>query len=361
MPRQERHKTNYPGVYYIIGKHPSTGKPEKIYYITYRKNGKPVEEKAGRQYVNDMTPARAARLRTDKINGRVSSNKKARNAPVSSFNDLFDKYVNSKDYRSKDKDKWRYNRYIKSYVGHVPIVEVHHRHIVKILEVFDYLSPQSKAHIVNLIKRVFNWGRKHDYCKVILEISPPKVNNLKTEDLTPEQFKALMVVLDASSNQRIANIMRMALYTGMRKNEIVNLQWNDIDFEKKFIKIRSPKSGQDETIPLNGTAESLILKQERISDHIFCKSNGEQYRDIKDQVKKVTRAAGLPEDFRPMHGLRHVYASMVASSGKVDLYTLQKLLTHKSPRMTQRYAHLRDEALKKAAQVVDGLFDEMVE
>jgi integrase len=42
---------------------------------------------------------------------------------------------------------------------------------------------------------------------------------------------------------------------------------------------------------------------------------------------------------------------MLASSGKVDLYTLQKLLTHKDPKMTQRYAHLRDEALRKASDV----------
>lgn len=52
-----------------------------------------------------------------------------------------------------------------------------------------------------------------------------------------------------------------------------------------------------------------------------------------------------------MHGLRHTFASMLASSGEVDLYTLQRLLTHKSPTMTQRYAHLRDETLKKAANV----------
>jgi len=46
---------------------------------------------------------------------------------------------------------------------------------------------------------------------------------------------------------------------------------------------------------------------------------------------------------------------MLASSGKVDLYTLQKLLTHKSPVMTQRYAHLRDQALKDTAQVAGGI------
>ena len=56
-----------------------------------------------------------------------------------------------------------------------------------------------------------------------------------------------------------------------------------------------------------------------------------------------------------MHGLRHVYASILASSGKVDLYTLQRLLTHKSSQMTQRYAHLRDEALKNGANLASEL------
>ena len=57
-----------------------------------------------------------------------------------------------------------------------------------------------------------------------------------------------------------------------------------------------------------------------------------------------------------MHGLRHAYASMLASSGKVDMYVLQKLMTHKSPSMTQRYAHLRDEALKNGAGQIDDIF-----
>ena len=59
-----------------------------------------------------------------------------------------------------------------------------------------------------------------------------------------------------------------------------------------------------------------------------------------------------------MHGLRHTFASLLASSGKVDLLTLQKLLTHGSPQMTQRYAHLHDEALKKASSVIDELVKE---
>jgi site-specific recombinase XerD len=69
----------------------------------------------------------------------------------------------------------------------------------------------------------------------------------------------------------------------------------------------------------------------------------------------IRKEAGLPKDFRPLHGLRHVYASMLASSGQVDLYTLQKLLTHKSSVMTQRYAHLRDEALRRASDLAGDL------
>jgi len=77
-------------------------------------------------------------------------------------------------------------------------------------------------------------------------------------------------------------------------------------------------------------------------------------------VNEIKKKAGLPKDFRPLHGLRHVFASMLASSGKVDMYALQKLLTHKSPSMTQRYAHLRDETLKRASALAGDLINQVL-
>jgi site-specific recombinase XerD len=77
--------------------------------------------------------------------------------------------------------------------------------------------------------------------------------------------------------------------------------------------------------------------------------------DIKKAVNKIKTAAGIPADFRALHGLRHVYASMLASSGKVDLYVLQRLLTHKTPGLTQRYAHLRDDTLKLASNLAGDI------
>ncbi len=73
MPAKKRFKTKYPGVYYIEGKASGSEKKERIYYIIYRKRGKQLEEKAGRQFRDKMTPARAARIRTDRINGEPLS------------------------------------------------------------------------------------------------------------------------------------------------------------------------------------------------------------------------------------------------------------------------------------------------
>jgi len=88
------------------------------------------------------------------------------------------------------------------------------------------------------------------------------------------------------------------------------------------------------------------------------RSGGRLHKDayIK-HFRRIRELAGLPKNFRPIYGLRHTFASNLASSGQVDLYTLQKLMTHKSPDMTQRYAHLRDEALQKASEVTTEFYD----
>jgi integrase len=94
---------------------------------------------------------------------------------------------------------------------------------------------------------------------------------------------------------------------------------------------------------------------------VFPGEDGKIRKTTGKATKRIRRDAGLPKDFRPMHGLRHVYASMLASSGNVDMYVLQRLLTHKSPMITQRYAHLRDEALKAGAGQVDDIFKKQAE
>lgn len=79
MPSLKRIKTKYPGVYFVTGKSPSrSGKPERIYYIRYRKGGKEIEEKAGGHFKDAMTAAKAARIRTECLEGRRLSRNETR-------------------------------------------------------------------------------------------------------------------------------------------------------------------------------------------------------------------------------------------------------------------------------------------
>jgi integrase len=134
-----------------------------------------------------------------------------------------------------------------------------------------------------------------------------------------------------------------------------------VDLERDFIHIRDPKGRVDQKIPLNTSARELLTNHPRTgSPYVFPGRGGHRRIDINKQVSRIKEAAGLPKDFRALHGLRHVYASMLASSGQVDLYTLQKLLTHKSPGMTMRYAHLRDEALRRASDLAGDLLGQIV-
>jgi len=183
------------------------------------------------------------------------------------------------------------------------------------------------------------------------------VSNLKTEFLTNEQLKGLLDAIEKDTNPYAGPIMLTALYTGMRKSEILRLEWRDIDSEHGFIHIRGPKGGQDQKIPLNDAAKAVFEKLPQTDDLVFPGLHGPR-TGLYHAIGEIKKKAGLPADFRPLHGLRHHYASMLASSGKVDMYVLQKLLTHKTPTTPQRYAHLRDEALKKAANLAGELVNQ---
>ena len=78
MPAQRFFKTDRTGVFYILGKAPGGGE-ERIYYIRYKRNGRPITEKAGRAG-QGMTPAKASRLRAAKIEGKRPTNKEVRQA-----------------------------------------------------------------------------------------------------------------------------------------------------------------------------------------------------------------------------------------------------------------------------------------
>ncbi len=366
------------------------GKPgvEKVFYYTFKKDGKSHEEKAGRQYADKMTAAKASRIRSDRIEGRRKSPKELREEAKAkdkrwTINRLWESYkadleaTPGKSAKGISVDANRYEKYIKPAMGNkepknlVALdVERLKRSLYKTKATqpgkgeptkTKNLSPATVKHILTLLTRIINHGQRQGLCEPLaFAIKMPKVNNIVTEDLTDDQLQSLIAAIEKDDNADARGIMLMALYTGMRRGELFKLQWKHIDFDRGFIRIVDPKGGVDQTIPLNSAARQVLEDHPRTSKYVFPGKGGGQRKTIQQALRRIRKAAGLPKEFRPLHGLRHAFASRLASSGQVDMYTLQKLLTHKSPVMTQRYAHLRDEALKRASELSGDLIDEVI-
>ena len=372
MPAQKRYPTDYPGVYYIIGQEIGTGKPERVYYIMYRKDGKQIHEKAGRAKKDDMSPAKAAKIRVERMSEGGLSNQAKRKAEETQKKAEADRWTIKRlweEYKSGNPglkgfvtDENRYKNHIDPVFGAKEPHELAPLDIDRLrLKLLKTKSPGTVKNVLELLRRIINFGVKKNLCqgvKFIIEM--PRLNNEKTEDLSPEQLQALLKAIEEEPSKQVSNLMKLALYTGMRRGELFRLKWEDID-ERGFIHIREPKGGVDQKIPLNEAARQIFESHERTgSEFVFPGRGGHQRVDIIKQVNRIKERAGLPKSFRALHGLRHVYASMLASSGKVDMYTLQKLLTHKGPQMTQRYAHLRDETLRDASDLAGEIIGEAI-
>jgi integrase len=368
MPKQIKRKTKYPGVYYVAEKG-GDGRPERVYYICYRKEGKLVEELAGGQFQDNMTPELAAHLRSERMNGNGSTHLESREGfrearEVWTFERLWETYkIHRPGLKGLRTDENRYKNHLRPSLGEREPKSLTPLEVDRLrLELLVNRRPATVRNVLELLSRLVNFAAKKRLCEIpTFTIEMPRVNNIKTEDLTAQQLARLVEALEKASNLQVANLMKMALLTGMRRGELFRLKWDDVDFERGFIHIRDPKGGQDQKIPLNGKARELLQSHPRNeSPYVFPGRRGGKRVDVNQQVNQIKVAAGLPKDFRALHGLRHVYASMLASSGQVDLYTLQKLLTHKSPAMTQRYAHLRDQALRQAADLPGNIIGQLI-
>jgi integrase len=194
---------------------------------------------------------------------------------------------------------------------------------------------------------------------ITFQIEMPVVNNEVIETLSKNQLTKLVGVLRKSPDVQISRLMMMALYTGMRKGELLKLKWQDVDSDAGVIYIREPKGKRDVRIPLNQSARDVLCNHPRHGEYVFANKKGEPFRDIRKRVEKIRTAADLPGDFRPIHGLRHVFATTLANSKQVDIYTLQRLLTHRDIKTTSRYAHLLDQRLQDAAAVMDSAINDM--
>lgn len=186
-----------------------------------------------------------------------------------------------------------------------------------------------------------------------------KAKNLKGENkrlryLSKEEAQRLI----DCAEPHLKPIIQVALFTGMRKSEILSLKWSDIDLKNGFIFLRKTKNHEPRQIPmcnaLKTIMKDLFLKRRLDTDWIFYNPINPSQRllDIKKAFNTACRKAGI-RDFH-FHDLRHTCASWLVMAG-VDLRAVAEILGHKTIRMTMRYSHLSPEHLQKTVSAFDRI------
>ncbi len=202
-----------------------------------------------------------------------------------------------------------------------------------------------------LLKTMFNlaveWGWLSE--SPANSMKPLKGETKRMRFLTNEEISHLL----SCAPGYMKPIIITAISTGMRRGEILNLKWKEVDLEHGFIRVVKTKNHESRDIPVNRyLAETLegLSESREPGGYVFCNGNGKKRCTIGQAFRKATAKAGL-EDFR-FHDLRHTAASLFASRG-CDIVTLQHLLGHKSILMTQRYAHLLPDRHEKTRRIME--------
>jgi integrase len=215
--------------------------------------------------------------------------------------------------------------------------------------------------MIVLMKFIYN-------CAIRWDVLPPKSNpcdgvepfedhGARERYLTPEEVQRLFDELDANRNVQVGQVIRLLLYTGARKREILDARWDEIDFNRRLLTVPAArsKSKKPRHIPLSDAAIALLQSLPRRDDIPYVFFNPKTKKppvSIFYAWDSIRKKVGL-SDVR-LHDLRHSYASFLVNAGR-SLYEVQKLLGHHDPKVTMRYAHLSPQAMLEAANVVGNV------
>ena len=201
-----------------------------------------------------------------------------------------------------------------------------------------------------ILNKAVTWGK--------LQTSPMKsVQSLK---VPPGRLRFLekeeIIKLLSNCNKNLRPIVILALFTGMRRGEILGLKWHDIDVKRNIITLLDTKNGDKREVPMNEQVKTALIrvKKHPSTAYIFCNEKGIPVHDIRKSYSTALKKSGIT-NFR-FHDLRHTFASQLVMSG-IDLNTVRELLGHKDMTMTLRYSHLAQSHKQRAVDILGKKVD----
>jgi integrase len=199
----------------------------------------------------------------------------------------------------------------------------------------------------NVARREWKWTKDNPVADLSFSVGN---KNARDRWLTPEEERSLLE--KATNPVWLRSLLVLALHSGMRKGEVLNLHWREVDFSRKIVNVVKSKNGEKRSIPMSQTLYETLkgVKVRDISGRVFPISD----RSLREAFKMTLEKAGIV-DFR-IHDLRHTFATRLVQNG-VDLYKVKELLGHKTISMTMRYAHHYPESLRSSVEVLDACHD----
>lgn len=219
-------------------------------------------------------------------------------------------------------------------------------------------SPATVARYMTTLSCVFStavreWGWLED--NPFRNVSKPKeprgrVRFLSDDETLPDgktedgERTRLLKACKKSQNPFLYPVVVVALSTGARKSEIMNLRWKDVNLVRGMIILHETKNGERRSLPLMGHALEQVKKLAKVrrldTDLLFPAKNPMKPMDIRKPWEKALKQAGIT-DFR-FHDLRHSCASYLAMNGASSA-EIAEVLGHKTLEMVKRYAHLSEQ------------------
>ena len=214
--------------------------------------------------------------------------------------------------------------------------------------VVRYLA--SLSHAFSVAVRDWEWMQENP----VLKISKPKISNERTRFLSDEERARLIRACQESESKGLYPVVILALSTGMRRGEILNLKWSDVDLDRGAILLQTTKNGERRFVPLVGIALDLLKSRhadQPTNSLVFpaphCPSKP---IDIRSAWETAVEKAGI-SNFR-FHDLRHTAASYLAMS-QASLLEIGTLLGHKTVQMTKRYSHISNKHIHNLSKLLN--------
>ena len=241
--------------------------------------------------------------------------------------------------------------------GSLPLDRIDRAVVTRWFDEYSRTAPGGANHALNLLGKLLN----HAIVCAHLDTNPARgiKRNPRprlTRFLSREEVRRLHRALDRRAGARPscarqADIIRLLLLTGCRRSEILTLRWQDVD--GNTLSLGDAKTGPRRVF-LNAPARAILKRQPRSGCVYVFPSSKNPGRPLSHNLalwRSVRKEAGI-EDVR-IHDLRHTYASHAVLQG-IPLPVVSRLLGHKHPSMTLRYAHVADREVEAAAERIGG-------